>query len=87
MQQTIEKLYNGEIHPCETLEANSKQYHSAIVAMSAAKTSLTQTLDPSQLAAFEAYLVAEAETTGIAVTQTFVNGFRLGAQLMGDILS
>lgn len=87
MQRTIEKLYNGEIHPWETLDAHSEQYRSAIGEMSAAKTSLMQTLDTHQLAAFEAYLLAEVETSGIAITQTFVNGFKLGAQLMGDIFT
>lgn len=87
MQQMIEKLYNGKIHPRETPDAKSEQYQAAIAAMSAAKTRLLQTLDPHQLAAFEAYMVAEAETSGIAIMQTYVNGFKLGGELILDMLT
>lgn len=81
----IEKMYNGDLFPVGTYSHDSKEYKKAMDSLVAAETELLNTY-PQIRELFDKYQSAQIEFISINNRQEFVNGFRIGGQMVLEML-
>ncbi len=81
----IEKMYNGDLFPIGTYSNSSKEYKKAMDALVAAETELLNTY-PQIRELFDKYQSVQFELISINNRQEFVNGFRIGGQMVMEML-
>ena len=82
----IEEMYNGDLFPVGTYSHESKEYKNAIDALVAAEAELLKTY-PQIKEVFDRYQSAQIELISVNNRQEFVNGFRIGAQMVMEMIS
>ena len=86
MQDTIEKLYRGELYPAEQinpmLQDFQSKWHKSKDNVTAFSNQLSDELKPL----FEAVMVDKLELATLEQTQAFVDGFKLGAKMLVEVL-
>lgn len=85
MQETIEKLYKGELYPAEQLEIHAKDYHEAKKVAYMAHEEFENKLCQAMKDELDEFMYKHMEAACFEDTQTFVNGFKLGARMMAEI--
>lgn len=86
MQKTIKQLYDGEIYPNEQLKVNIKGYRSAKNIAFEAHEVFEGKLCQAMKEELDEFLSKHSNVTCIEQTQIFIDGFKLGARLMLEIL-
>lgn len=81
----IEEMYNGDLFPIGTYSHDSKEYKKAMDSLVVAETELLNTY-PQIKALFDKYQNAQIELVSINNRQEFVNGFRIGGQMVMEIM-
>lgn len=86
MQRILEQIFNGDIYPSEQTKIKLAGYQEArkiaIQAHDAFEGKLCQTMKEE----LDDWFSKEADVSGYYSTQTFIDGFKLGARLMLEIL-
>lgn len=85
VQKIIEQLYKGELYPSEQLDIKSKEYKEARKAAYQAHEEFEGKLCQEMKDELDEFLAKHMESSCYEDTQTFVNGFKLGARLMAEI--
>ena len=83
----IEKLWRGEIYPQEDSYENTNEAKQCIRVASKCYDELWNTFDENQKNLFEKFHDSQSAVNEITEKQIFVYGFKLGANLMKDMLS
>lgn len=86
MQKIIEMLYDGEIFPNEQLKVRIAGYKEARDIAFEAHEVFEDKLCQAMKDELDEFLSKESEVTSIVQTQIFIDGFKLGARLMSEIL-
>ena len=81
----IEEMYNGDLFPIGTYCNSSKEYKKAMDKLVAAETELLNSY-PQIRELFDKYQSAQIELVSINNRQEFVNGFRIGGQMVMEII-
>ena len=81
----IEEMYNGDLFPIGTYSNSSNEYKKAMDPLIAAETELLNTY-PQIRELFDKYQSAQIELISINNRQEFVNGFRIGGQVVMEML-
>lgn len=87
MKSFLEDLYHGNIFPTERPWIPSPELRKKQVENDKSFEAKLRAADPSLIKEFYAWQDAEAKATSGADKHTFIYGFRLGAQMMLEILS
>ncbi len=87
MRRMLEELYYGNINPNEQIFIKDSQYGKAMKIISGNEEKLTGLLEGKGLDLFLDFVNAQSEVNGITAVENFINGFRIGALMMLDILS
>lgn len=87
MQELIEKLYNGEIYPAEKINPLLQDYKNKWHISSELKEKFEKSLPEELKSDFETILLGELELTTFEMTQAFVDGYKLGAKFLIEILA
>ena len=81
----IEEMYNGDLFPVGTYSNSCEEYKKAMDSLVAAETELLNTY-PQIRELFDKYQSAQFELISINNRQEFVNGFRIGGQMVMEML-
>ena len=81
MQKTIEDLYYGNISPSEQFHPTIRGYKRKKQALLKCENAFMSDLSQAQIEKFQDIVLRQAELSSIELTQTFVDGFRLGMRL------
>ena len=81
----IEEKYNGDLFPIGTYSNSGKEYKKAMDSLVAAETELLNAY-PQIRKLFDRYQSAQIELVSINNRQEFVNGFKMGAKLILEIV-
>lgn len=80
-------LWDGNIHPAEDNCPTDQQYRTERKALVEQEDLFWKELSPAGKAAYEAFQVARDDLLCRDARNAFVQGFRLGARLLLDVLS
>ena len=83
----IQKLYDGEIAPCEHRVAKDSERHKATLTAAEKAELLRKELTPEQQKLFDDFLSDRGYLDALIEEGGFTMGFRLGGQLMLAILA
>lgn len=86
MKSFLEDLYYGKIFPAECPCPLSPELRKKQVEADDAFEEKLNAADPALLREFSTWLDAAMEVSGATNKQMFLHGFRLGAQMMMDVL-
>ncbi len=81
MQKTIEDLYYGNISPNEQLKPKVRGYQRKKQALLQSENAFLSELIQAHAEKYQELMFQQAELSSIELTQTFVDGFRLGMRL------
>ena len=81
----IEEMYNGDLFPIGIFSNSDEEYKKTIDSLVAAETELLNTY-PQIRKLFDKYQSAQFELISINNRQEFVNGFRIGGQMVIEML-
>ena len=81
----IEKMYNGDLFPIGTNDHYSQEYKNAMNKLVDAETELIKDY-PQVKELFQKYQDAQIELISINNRQEFLNGFRIGAQIVLEMV-
>ena len=81
----IEEMYNGDLFPVGTYSNSCEEYKKAMDSIVAAETELLNTY-PQIRGLFDKYQSAQIELISINNRQEFANGFRIGGQMVMEML-
>ena len=81
----IEEMYNGDLFPVDTYEHSSEEYKKIMNELTSAEAELLAAY-PQIRELFDKYQSAQIDLISINNRQEFVNGFRVGAQMMLEML-
>lgn len=87
MSRLLEELYFGNINPNEKPFVRNSHYDRLIQTVSTNEDQLTQLLTGRGKSLFLEYANAQSEMNGIHTTESFCDGFRLGAKMMLEVLA
>ena len=87
MRSIINELWHGNIIPQEDSRTNSKEMKELLGYMSRHHEDLEKTFSDEQKEIFEKFHDCWSEYASLAEEAIFVYAFRLGAQMMLDVLS
>lgn len=87
MENFIEKLYCGEIRPCEMPFATTKNRSEMLSKISEMQESITATMTEEEAEQFEEYRELYSQIQSMIETDRFSEGFRLGVLMMLDVVS
>lgn len=85
MESILEKLYNGELHPGEGIRSVFEHYQSKREEAFESYESLMEKLPESLKEEFNEVMNRHVELIPLDYTQTFIDGFRLGALIMIEV--
>lgn len=83
----LERLYAGELTPAENVIKGNKRYEALCRQSVTEMEQFTEKLDKESRQEFDRLMEHYLELTYIEKTQTFSDGFRLGAQLMQEVFA
>ncbi len=83
----LKDLYYGNINPSERYIKRGSEYQKLSRLLSENEDKLLASLDEDGKRLYESILEGRYQQEDIAETETFVEGFRLGAQIMLEILT
>ena len=86
MTCTLEKLYRGEVMPCE-VPIKDNCYKQAVKAMCDAEETLRESLKGGDIKLFNAFVFASEEVHAIAGQQRFIQGYRLANKFLIESLT
>ncbi|MEG1884208.1 MAG: hypothetical protein RR224_10890 [Clostridia bacterium] len=87
MRNILEDLYLGNIVPNEKAFVRGTPFAKAMAIIDKSETYLNAVLAGKDKEAFSAFVDAQSELNAITGKEGFVDGFRLGAQVMLAVLS
>lgn len=87
MSNIIDELYLGNINPNELMEINNPCYSKYKKQACALSKKLEMLLNPEEKKLFHMYLNASSSMVALEVRLRFIEGFRLGAKIMLDVLT
>lgn len=87
MSNVLEELYFGNINPNEKQFVQNSDYDKAIQIIAANEDRLTESLAGKEKSLFFDYANAQSEVTGIIAVENFIDGFRLGAKIILEVMS
>ena len=82
--KTIENLYYGNIYLCENMTRDNEKYKNLLRLYSKNQEKLLSTLTEEQKERYEKIYNCEDELSRELEKQAFINGFRLGVQLVTE---
>ena len=85
MPNVLEELYYGNISPAERSIRPGSNVQKALQKRDTLESKLNELLTDEQRATFEQYLSLSAEILDANCLDSFINGFRLGAQFALDM--
>lgn len=85
MERILEKLYNGEISPCDNNRCDDPNYRELCRCSLDETDAFAQRLDQDQREQFDELMEHYLEICYMEKTQSFTDGFRLGARMMCDV--
>ncbi|MBO4868353.1 MAG: hypothetical protein J5585_01440 [Clostridia bacterium] len=80
MPNILEDLYYGNIAPCQRAVRPGSKVRKLMQKQSDLETKLSESLTEEQRATFEQYLSVSADLLDANCLDSFITGFRLGAQ-------
>lgn len=87
MEFILEALYRGQLHPEETIVPSNPGYRPLCKQVAAQTEQWRDRLGEEGFRELEEFFDLCASVDGIYVEATFLHGFRLGANLMIEVLS
>lgn len=82
----LDKFWKGEISPGEGRYHISQEYARSYKTMERCETFLTSHLDEKYLQVFQEFADASQEASALGCCDNFIDGFRMGARMMMDVL-
>lgn len=82
----LEKFWKGKIAPSERRYHASQEYASSYKTMERCESLLTNRLDEKYLQVFREFADASQEASALGCCDNFIDGFRLCARMMMDVL-
>lgn len=86
MCKILKDLYGGRIVPHEKSMASSPEYAKAVKELDKCETRLKENLDEQAVSMLDSYEKAYDAVNEACCTEAFIEGFRLGARLMLEVL-
>lgn len=86
MQSILEQLFNGDIYPSEQIKIKLAGYQEARKVAIQAHDAFEEKLSQQMKQELDEWFSKEADVSGYYSTQTFMDGFKLGARLMLEIM-
>lgn len=86
MQSVIKQIYSGDLCPAERSKVCIAEFYTAKNAAVQAHDAFEEKLCQSMKEELDEYLSKESDVTAYHMEQVFSDGFRLGAQLMLEVL-
>ncbi len=86
MERWLEKLYAGELAPCDSVVRGNAEYDKLCSQSLREIEAFTAGMDEEARSQFDALMEHYLELTYIEKTQTFCDGFRIGAGIMCEVL-
>ncbi len=86
MQSVIKQIYSGELCPAERSNVCITEFYTAKNAAALAHDAFEEKLCQSMKEELDEYLFKESDVTAYHMEQAFSDGFKLGAQLMLELL-
>ena len=83
----IDKLWEGQISPSQKAIRKGSDYHKLLHKISCAVSAFEENLDENAKVRFREIEQAQAKLNGIENEETFIEGFRLGAGMILDVLN
>ena len=87
MKNILESLYFGNINPSEQCFSKGSEYEAFIQALCKAEEALLCDLTPDQRLVYDRYTLVQCELQTLSNQEAFIDGFKLGAQLLLEALS
>ena len=84
MPNILEDLYYGNISPCQRAIRPNSKVQKLMQKQSDLETKLSESFTEEQRATFEQYLSVSADLLDANCLDSFITGFRLGAQFAFD---
>ena len=84
---TLEDLYYGNLFPHEKCAKLDDEVKELLKLLNRNEEKLTATLSEDQKKTFEKYKDCNREISEISEGETFLNGFRLGARIIIDVVN
>ena len=86
MMMFLEKFWKGDIAPGEGRYHPREKYSEVMQTMARSREALNQKLDKDTLKLFTEYADAALESACLETCDNFIDGFRMGALMMLDVL-
>lgn len=86
MEKVLKDLYNGEIYPAEQYQLATPEYKAAQKKQLLLYEAFLEKLDKPLVREFEHILDAQLDTLSLELSAMFIDGFRLGAKMMIEVL-
>ena len=83
----IDKLWEGQISPSQKAIRKGSDYHKLLHKISCAVSAFEESLEENAKVRFREIEQAQAKLNGIENEETFIEGFRLGAGMILDVLN
>jgi len=87
MSNIIDELYLGDINPNENMQIDNPCYSKLSKQAYSLSEQLESKLNPEEKKLFEAFINADCSMLALEVRLRFIEGFRLGAKIMLDVLA
>lgn len=87
MRKTLLEFYRGNIIPSEKAFKRNTEFDAAIKIVSGNEQKLFDILREEEKALLEGYSKAQMDVNGITAEEYFVDGFKMGARFMLEILT
>ncbi len=83
----LENLYNGNINIVEKSIKKGSEYDRLTKVASELEDKLMESISGQEKELFESIFITRFQQEDIMLTETFIEGFRLGAQIMLEVFS
>jgi len=87
MRRMLEELYYGNIRPNDKQFIRDTQFDKAMHVLSENEEKLTSLLEGQEKKLFLDLVNAQSEVNGVTAVESFINGFRLGARIVIEIMN
>ena len=83
----LDKLWRGDLTPSEKFVRQDSEYRNKQLHMNQIADQITEKLDQKGQALFREYLISQMELQYMEDQETFIEGFRMGAGLILDVVT
>ncbi len=80
----LNRLWRGDISPSQRTVPKDSEYAKVLSRLSAVGRQMNEKLTPETRPLFEDFQKTQADLNGIECEEVFIEGFRMGAQMMLD---